>query len=773
MIRLWPWVEIRRLGPREFVLLDGSSGARLKLGPSERFLLHELARNEQIEAVEHAFEAKFGRPLAMHQLRDLVAQLNHLGLIDAGTRGQAARDDGSDPFSERPQGLPAEPLSKRDQGANLNTFFDVLTLLFGWILHPIWTPAILSCSLLSIMVTACEWRGMIGDIQHLVGDQPKFLILSLSLAQTLLFVNLPRNLLMGMVCRRYGGRIRRFGLRVSEDLLLMTFYSDMGDSFSLVSDQGKRTWLAVDLWSQLVLGSIAVLGWWFCQSGSAAGVFCLFLIPPCLFGLVANLNIFMPYRAYWLLCHYLDEPLLSERALAETSAWLTLHPSPAALSDGERYWLRAYGLGYYLSKLMIDPLAMGFIGYWLIQRYAGVGVILFASIAFWYWRKPIEEYLMGISPFRWAVRCGGRWWFRWTARLGLVMSFVVLGFLPYNYEIVGECRILPATQQGVRALLADKVETILVTEGQMVSRGELIARLSGNEVKANVKMAEADLQKAQAQLDLLRNGPRVEDLNIARDTVEVRKSQLEFVANQFTRAETTYQRGASTVAELDRLRHDQLEAKLNLLSARESLAHLEVGYRPEQIRSAEAEVQRGKEKLLLLQLELKKIEITAPIRGRVSLPYMEQRPGQATNPGDLITTLHDDSRLHAEIAADEAAVIQVVPGMPVNIRLFGTNGTLLRGQVRFVSLDVKAASLFGNDPVRTDAETYQERSANSRSRSPRQQVRVEVDLIDAPASLKADLSGYARIVVRQDVFWRAVARPVVRFLRTEVWSWLP
>jgi hypothetical protein len=35
------------------------------------------------------------------------------------------------------------------------------------------------------------------------------------------------------------------------------------------------------------------------------------------------------------------------------------------------------------------------------------------------------------------------------------------------------------------------------------------------------------------------------------------------------------------------------------------------------------------------------------------------------------------------------------------------------------------------------------------------------------------MSGYARIQVGEDVLWRAVVRPFVRYYLTEVWSWLP
>jgi hypothetical protein len=50
---------------------------------------------------------------------------------------------------------------------------------------------------------------------------------------------------------------------------------------------------------------------------------------------------------------------------------------------------------------------------------------------------------------------------------------------------------------------------------------------------------------------------------------------------------------------------------------------------------------------------------------------------------------------------------------------------------------------------------------------------VEVELDDPPADLVAGMTGEAKILVSANPLGMSLLRPVIRFFRVEVWSWLP
>jgi hypothetical protein len=127
-----------------------------------------------------------------------------------------------------------------------------------------------------------------------------------------------------------------------------------------------------------------------------------------------------------------------------------------------------------------------------------------------------------------------------------------------------------------------------------------------------------------------------------------------------------------------------------------------------------------------------------------------------------------------EVASDDAAALEVKDGMEVHVRLYGMYGREMTGKVVRIAVTGESNDKFGNPLFRTDTETFQERNLNSRTRNGNYDVRVYVELDDYPPDLTTEMYGFARIVVnRDDVFWRALARPFVRYIRTEVWAWLP
>jgi HlyD family secretion protein len=393
----------------------------------------------------------------------------------------------------------------------------------------------------------------------------------------------------------------------------------------------------------------------------------------------------------------------------------------------------------------------------------------------WAYRETIGRAIMEIERFRWYVRKGGNWQLRWAARGALLATVVCLGFMPYDYEIVGECRVFPGAQRGIRSRLEDEIESVNVSEGQHVEVGTLIATLKGHKARSDVKVLEAKLAAAKANLDLCRNGYRPEDIKVAAEQVEIDKLQLDFAKKDWARTTELDRRHWVSSKEFDQKLLDLGVARETLVSGKETYSKYLKGYREEEIRAAEAEHKSVEEQLKYAREMLANTRITSPVRGQVVTAYMKEKVGQPTQIGDLMAVItdSDSTKLHAEVAADDAAAMTVKEGMPVNIRLFGTYGRLMTGRVRKTSPSVERYGKFGNSAIRTDSEIVTDESFNYRFRNPYYQMRVYVDLDEVPDGLTTEMTGYARIFIEEDVLWRALARPIAKFLQTEVWSWLP
>ena len=142
---------------------------------------------------------------------------------------------------------------------------------------------------------------------------------------------------------------------------------------------------------------------------------------------------------------------------------------------------------------------------------------------------------MGTKTLSGQVRSGGNWVLRWTVRLVALLGLGVCLALPYAREVVGECRLVPLSQRGVRAPVAGEILTIEVREGDPVEPGTLIATLDDREYTAELATASAELDRLHAELDLLESGPRAEEVAMAREQLALWQVRLDHYERELVR----------------------------------------------------------------------------------------------------------------------------------------------------------------------------------------------------------------------------------------------
>ncbi len=130
----------------------------------------------------------------------------------------------------------------------------------------------------------------------------------------------------------------------------------------------------------------------------------------------------------------------------------------------------------------------------------------------------------------------------------------------------------------IRPEISGRVVEILVQEGTFVSEGQAIAKLKSDNVEANLRAAQANLQQREAGLAQLRTGARPEQIAAARARL---------------------QQSQATLAELKTgARPEQIAAaRARLEQSQATLAELEAGTRDEEIAQAKAELQEAEVRL--------------------------------------------------------------------------------------------------------------------------------------------------------------------------------
>jgi HlyD family secretion protein len=172
---------------------------------------------------------------------------------------------------------------------------------------------------------------------------------------------------------------------------------------------------------------------------------------------------------------------------------------------------------------------------------------------------------------------------------------------------------IEAEEVHVATIYAGRVDEVLVSEGDMVTKGEVLARMDSADVEASLARAKADLAKAQ------------EGVAEAQAEIAQRRSQLTFAQQELDRAIYLVERGhvAETTEEQRLSERDAAQAALDAARARLAAAE-------KAVEAAQADVHR-------LDVRLDDTIIEAPIAGRVQ--YRLAEPGEVLAAGGKIVTL--------------------------------------------------------------------------------------------------------------------------------------
>jgi multidrug resistance efflux pump len=228
------------------------------------------------------------------------------------------------------------------------------------------------------------------------------------------------------------------------------------------------------------------------------------------------------------------------------------------------------------------------------------------------------------------------------------------------------------------------VAGVHVTEGQFVHKGELLVTLDTCLVAAEVAIARAELQKAEANLALMQAGFRKEDILDMQQQVAAAKAQWDREKDLLARSEQLLATAAVSQREVIESRFKVTEhyARLQALKARLS-KHMR-GYRREDIAAAQAEQAKARASLQYAREKLALSYLKAPFDGVVT--EVELEPGEALSTmsgsdGGLGIKMADVTRLYVKLDIPETKIATIVTGTPAEIFVDALGTTALKGTV--------------------------------------------------------------------------------------------
>ena len=227
--------------------------------------------------------------------------------------------------------------------------------------------------------------------------------------------------------------------------------------------------------------------------------------------------------------------------------------------------------------------------------------------------------------------------------------------------VVADAKVVPVRSAALSMPTAGIVAEVFVREGDRVEAGAALLRLDDARQRAAVAQAAAQLQRAEANLAQLKQGPRPQEIEAAEAAVDAARAQVAKVSVAGPPLEVTI-------------------AQSELRRAQAQLEMLRLGERPENIAVGEAEVAAALAALQQAEASLREMELRAPFAGVVA--SLVPAVGEYVSPGTPVAWLADDSAWQIETEdLTELAVVRLRVGASVAISIDALPDLELTGRV--------------------------------------------------------------------------------------------
>jgi HlyD family secretion protein len=228
----------------------------------------------------------------------------------------------------------------------------------------------------------------------------------------------------------------------------------------------------------------------------------------------------------------------------------------------------------------------------------------------------------------------------------------------------------------------------LVTEGDTVTKGQLVARLDSLDIASQVAQRRAELDLARALLAELEAGSRPEEIAEARAELDRARSDADRARLDLDRTESLLSRKlAVSQQEFDTADSTAKSAAATARQKEQRLALLIKGPRLEQINQAKARLAQAQQALVLTETQLSYASVSSPLSGLVLSKNIE--PGEYVAPGTPVLTVGDMEHpwVRAYISAIDLGRVTV--GQAVRVQTDSYPEKIYPGRITYIASEAE------------------------------------------------------------------------------------
>jgi putative peptide zinc metalloprotease protein len=361
---------------------------------------------------------------------------------------------------------------------------------------------------------------------------------------------------------------------------------------------------------------------------------------------------------------------------------------------------------------------------------------------------------------------------RWRRRIvwAALVTATVASLFHFQRElrVGGPLNILPVRNADIRTEIDGMIAEVLVREGAVVHRGDLIAVLSTRENRSELEKIQGLIQQSDAKLRLQKAGPTADEIEVAKTAVVKAKDNFKYAGAKLAATRELFANSLAARIEMETAEQLYATAKDDLDDAEGKLKVLQNGTRPEEVEQTKAEIASLQAQKRFLNGQIVRAEIRSPVDGVVATPDLElkEMAGQVVQKGALIAKVFELRKLTVEIPVPESEIADVKVGQEVALKVRAYPDQTFKGRVISV-----ATSALSEKPAPEAGTVIPVTPTSSAVAGAVRTILVTTEIDNSSLLLKPGMTGHAKISCGPRRMIDIITRRLARTVKVEFWSW--
>ena len=242
---------------------------------------------------------------------------------------------------------------------------------------------------------------------------------------------------------------------------------------------------------------------------------------------------------------------------------------------------------------------------------------------------------------------------------------------------------IEATNVIVSSQVTGKVLFLLKDEGENVNAGDTVLIIDHETLGLQLEQALAAKEAAEAQLNLLKVGAREEDIKQGEEAVTQAKVSFESAQRDAERMEALFNSKAITKKQNEDANSRLDITRAQLTAAQENLKKLKNLARPEDIKQAQANVDRQTATIDILKKQIRDSYVQSPINGIIVKKFFE--PGETVTMLSSLFKVSDLTKVNLIIYVSEEELGKVKLGQTADVSSDTYPDKKYEGKITYIS----------------------------------------------------------------------------------------